>query len=158
MLNMGIDQALGITGIVITDENKKLIFYKHLKTNKDDFETKFHRMEFIAHEIVTIITQYKPNKIIIEGLPFGMTNSNSTRDLAGLQAVIFCKIIQADYVTPTIITPRACKLKATGDGKADKEKMKNALPADVLKAFEATGAKKSTGIYDLTDSFWISQM
>lgn len=158
MLNMGIDQALGITGVVITNDTKELIFYEYLRTKKDDFETKFHRIESIANRIVTIAAKYSPDKIIIEGLPFGMRNSNSTRDLAGLQAVIICKLIQFGCVTPTIIAPRACKLKATNDGNADKEKMKNALPKHVLKAFESTGAKKTTGIWDLADAWFLSLM
>lgn len=154
-VNMGIDQALGITGIVITDENKNLVFYEYLKTNKDDYETKFHRMESISTRIVDVADKYMPKNIFIEGLPFNNRQSNNTRDLAGLQAIIFRDLIKK-HVTPQIITPKACKKNATGNGRADKEDMKNALPEDVLEAFYATGAKKTTGIYDLTDAYWLS--
>ena len=52
--------------------------------------------------------------------------------------------------------PNTVKKVATGKGKADKQELYEALPLKPQALFsEKMGLKKTTGLYDLTDAYWI---
>jgi Holliday junction resolvasome RuvABC endonuclease subunit len=81
---------------------------------------------------------------------------NATRDLAGLQFVIINKLRFKGTYSVDIIAPNAVKKLATGNGKAKKQELYEALPESTQKAFDELGVKKTTGRYDLTDAYWIA--
>ena len=154
MRKMGIDQSLTSSGIVIL-ENDNVIFYTTIKTKKTDGDL-FKRCLIISNEINDIIKEHKVDYIAIEGLPFNM-RSNVTRDLAGLQAVIITNIYK-DFLKQTkIISPTALKKAATGSGKTKKEDMVEALPLDFKSSIFSSGYKKSTGLYDLADAYFLAK-
>ena len=55
-----------------------------------------------------------------------------------------------------IVPPTTLKKFATGSGKADKNEMIAALPVDVREHFNAQGYKKTTGLTDVADAYWLS--
>jgi Holliday junction resolvasome RuvABC endonuclease subunit len=54
-----------------------------------------------------------------------------------------------------IIPPKTVKKIATGNGNASKDDMIEHLPKIVREEFAAIGYKKSTGLKDLADAYWI---
>lgn len=151
MIIFGIDQSYTSTGVVVTN-NKKIIYHTLIHTNQN--QDMFDRANVLADNICELYTEYQPQLINIEGLAFGI-RGNATRNLAGLQYVIICNIRKMQGNT-NIITPKSLKKFATGSGKANKQDMYNALPNDVENYLINTGIKKTKGLYDLVDAYWLS--
>jgi Holliday junction resolvasome RuvABC endonuclease subunit len=99
---------------------------------------------------------HKPDFIALEGLAFGMTG-NATRDLAGLQFSIITVARYIDLINIEIVTPLSVKKFATDNGKAKKEDMIAALPILVGDMFRERGFKKTTGLADLADAYFIAK-
>lgn len=154
MYYIGIDQSYTSTGIVVLDKNKKMIDCKILTTPKTD--EIFKRSWDMATMVSDEIKKYHECELAIEGLAFSM-RGNATRDLAGLQFTIVNKIKFELMKDILIVAPPTLKKSATGSGRAKKEEMVAALPADVLKLF--TGPKnwkKSIGLTDVTDAYFLA--
>ena len=154
-LVLGIDQSYTSTGIVILD-GEYIIDFKTIKSDKnsDDIHQKALT---IALEISRIIEENAITEIHIEGLGFGSIG-NATRDLAGLQFTIIniCKNKNPN-LNFFILSPNSVKKFATGSGKATKNDMIDALPLDVKQAFLDKKYKKSSGLADLTDAYFIGR-
>lgn len=100
--------------------------------------------------------------ICIENIGFGSTG-DATRGLAGLQFLIIDEFIRdnEDWGNPNreqpsvdLAPPTTIKKFATGNGRADKEDLFNALPDEVKEIFGQI--PKTKGRYDLTDAYFIS--
>ncbi len=153
---MGIDQSYTNTGIVIVDKLDQLCHAALISTNNS--ADKPARAWQIAEQILALTKKYKPDKIAIEGLAFGMRGS-ATRDLAGLQFVIICLLRYAKVIEDVqIVSPLTVKKYATGSGKAEKIKLIEALPKQIRETFDEMGVKKTTGLADLTDAYWIARV
>ena len=153
MYYIGIDQSYTSTGLVVMNDNE-LIELVNIKTNKN--ENIFIRAIDIGNSIVAKIDEYYPNCFIgIEGLAFSM-KGNATRDLAGLQFVIISKIYEKFGILIDIISPLSLKKFATGNGRANKIDMVESLPFDIIDIFLKNGFKKSKGLYDITDAYYIA--
>lgn len=152
MIVMGIDQSYTSTGVIIM-ENDDIVF--HDRICSDVNQDKFDRAQYIVDRLCHIYNKYKPTYVNIEGLSFGMSRGNVTRDLAGLQYVIICNL-RKYAANINIITPKSLKKFATDNGKATKVDMYNSLPNNILNYFVATGLKKTKGLYDLVDAYWLS--
>jgi len=158
---IGIDQSLTSTGIVVLHDGEPKA-YKVITTDKA--YDKFTRMMEAAEYIINFIQRLdkyseEVERVIIEGLPFGMRQSNVTRDLAGLQAVIVTSLQENLKITIEeelhIVAPTTIKKYATGSGKATKDQLFEALPESVQKVFEAV--PKTKGRFDLTDAYWLAK-
>lgn len=55
------------------------------------------------------------------------------------------------------MSPNLLKKFATDDGKAKKEAMVAALPQKFLDDISERKFKKSTGLYDIADAYWIAR-
>lgn len=148
-MQIGIDQSFTSTGLVISQDNK-LLHYQVILSNST--YSNFHRAIDITKQIHFICKDYQPDIVNIEGLAFGM-KGNATRDLAGLQYCVITQLIK-DNIPYNIIPPTTLKKFATGNGKANKQQMYSFLPLDVKESFQ--GIKKTYGLYDLTDAYWLS--
>lgn len=154
MITLGIDQSFTSTGYCLLIDNNVDIFGIVKSVKDDDIHT---RCLYICSELLKLVENNNVDKLVIEGLAFGMTGS-STRDLAGLQFAILT-LIKFHYpeIEISIISPKSLKLFATQDGKAKKKLMIESLPIEVLNKFKDSGLKISTGLTDVTDAYWLTK-
>lgn len=156
MMFLGIDQSYTSTGICMVDENKTLLHHELIKSNKN--EDIFLRSKFIIDKICSLINLNSPNAVGIEGLSFS-NFGNATRDLAGLQFVLVHLLrFDLDYNDSmlAIVPPTKLKSYGCGKGNAKKDEMVDSLPKSVLQSFQDSNYKKSTGLYDATDAYYIA--
>ena len=150
---LGIDQSYTSTGVVLL-ENGALL--KGHKFSADKSVNRFAQAYEITIHLAGIVDEFKPDIIAIEGLAFGM-RGNVTRDLGGLQFVIISHLQEVKGRVIEIIAPTSAKKFATGSGRAKKEEMIESLPESVHSYFIGLGVKKTTGLGDLADAFWIAK-
>lgn len=156
---LGIDQSYTSAGYCIVDEAGDVVKFGTIKTSEQNNGDIFKRALHVATTLISIASEYNIRQIGLEGLAFGKFG-NATRDLAGLQFVIITNFhTQTSHTTSSfdIISPNMLKKFATNKGKASKEDMTAALPEAVLDSFKASNFKKSTGLYDLADAYWIAR-
>jgi Holliday junction resolvasome RuvABC endonuclease subunit len=155
---LGIDQSFRSSGIVIIDESTAIIEATTIVAPKDlDI---FARALFIAEAISNqFIKVHNPTLIGLEGLAFSKIG-NATRDLAGLQFTIVNYLRSNHTCTEEnliVVSPNELKKFATTKGNAKKEVMVDFLPESVLELFQEKNYKKTTGLYDVTDAYWIAR-
>ena len=116
----------------------------------------FDRARYVACEIAAICSNHNINHVDIEGLAFGATG-NVARDLAGLLfSIINITKVHIPTACFTLHPPTLVKKMAVGTSKGvDKKQMIDALPEDIRTLFEHAGYKKTTGLSDLADAYWI---
>jgi Holliday junction resolvasome RuvABC endonuclease subunit len=157
MIHIGIDQSYSCTAYCILKGDNVLDFGT-IKTKKDDGDIYF-RANYIIQNLKEVIKQYNNLKVSIEGLAFGNTIGNSSRDLAGLIHIIINHFrYDLDMTDISIIAPTSVKKYATNNGKASKKEMVESLPENVRKLFKDKKYKVSTGLYDLTDAYYIAKI
>ena len=150
---LAIDQSYTNSGIVVLDENE----IKHASLFKSTAAMdKPGRAWQIATHIGTLVEKYQPDIVAMEGLAFGM-RGDATRDLAGLQFVLACILRHEHQKEVMIVSPKTAKVVATGSGSADKMEMVGRLPKYARDLFEGMNAKKTTGLTDLSDAYWIAK-
>jgi hypothetical protein len=150
---MGVDQSFTSAAVVIINRGGDLINAQILKS--DPSKNIFDRATHIAIEVVTLAFPHKGNiDVAIEGLAFG-GRGDATRDLAGLQFTLV-NWITGFICDPVIISPKTAK-RVSGCGSSLKEEMVERLPPHIRAHFtEEMNAKKTTGLYDLTDAYWLA--
>ena len=154
MKRLSIDQSYNFCAYVIWDQDTVESF--GLISSKKITGDVYDKARFVATEIEKICNAHNITQIDIEGLAFGATG-NVARDLAGLLFSII-NITKNSIPTAqfTIHPPTSVKKLATGTSKGvDKKQMIAALPEDVRSLFELAGYKKTTGLSDLADAYWI---
>ena len=151
---MGIDQSYNFCAWVILRDGC-MIDFGIVKSDTDD--TMYERALNVAIDLYNVYEKYVPNRIQIEGLAFG-TSGNVTRDLAGLLfTIINVMKIKIPGVDIVVVPPTAVKKFATGSGKSKKPEIIAALPKEIIESFQQKGFKKTTGLADLADAFWIGR-
>ena len=151
---LGIDQSYTSTGIVML-ENDAL--FKGYKFSANKSMNRFGQAYEIAIHLAVVVDEFEPDVIAIEGLAFGM-RGNVTRDLGGLQFVIISHLQEVKGRDIEILAPTSVKKFATGSGRAKKEDMISSLPESVHSYFIGLGVKKTTGLADMADAYWIAKM
>ena len=155
-LFLGIDQSYSSTGTVILDEQSNIIDVSIISSQKTvDF---FERAWIITQELNALIKKYKPSHIALEGLAFGGIG-NATRQLSGLQYTIINNFRKDPDIgiDCLVITPTTVKKFATTKGSSKKEELYNCLPDSAKEKFTEMGLKKTKGLYDATDAYWIAK-
>jgi Holliday junction resolvasome RuvABC endonuclease subunit len=152
---LGIDQSFTSTGVVFLEEND-IIMADRIRATKgtDRFDQAFE----ITYRIRELCLEYKPEEVGLEGLAFAKFG-NVTRDLSGLQFVIVVylrRILKMD-LNIEIVPPTTLKKFATGRGNAKKEEMYACLPEEAKILFENHRYKKTTGLYDVTDAYFLAK-
>jgi len=153
MILMSIDQSLSCSGVMVWEKGdvKQALLIK-TPTSLSVIE----RIRDISVELEQMITEYKITHIVIESLPYGL-NSTSVRPLAGLYYCIqnLCIDLHIQFAEANVT---AVKKFATGSGRAKKPEMIAAAQLAAPKLFKNimdSGVKKTTGLADLADSYFI---
>jgi crossover junction endodeoxyribonuclease RuvC len=150
---LGIDQSYTSSGVVLLEKGELKEAHK-FSANKET--NRFAQAYEIALHLAEFVDEHKPDIIAIEGLAFGM-RGNVTRDLGGLQFVIISHLQEVKKRDVEIVAPTSVKKFATGSGRAKKEEMIDSLPETVYNYFTELGLKKSTGLADMADAYWIAK-
>lgn len=150
---LSIDQSFTSSGICIFEDGK-MIHAERFVTDKalDIYE----RAWKVADKVVDVAKHFNVSHVGIEGLAFSKFG-DATRDLAGLQFVIITRLRFIENMNVVIVPPNTVKKVATGKGNAKKEELLECLPPDIREVFDKMNLKKSTGLLDLTDAFWIGK-
>lgn len=152
---IGVDQSFTSSGVCVIDGGEATRLYT-IKTSSENGDT-FARANLVATKIATAIGEHGASLICLEGLAFSKFG-NATRDLAGLQyAVIVLLRYKYNFEHIIIIPPNELKKFATGHGNASKDDMVGALPPHIDKNIRDQNYKKSTGLYDVTDAYWLAR-
>jgi len=153
---LGIDQSYTSSGYCVINEAGDLLHFGKIKSNKE--QTTYQRALNTALTICELIDLHKPSEVNLEGLAFGI-RGDATRDLAGLLFTIINVVaLKHPAITVTTYAPTSVKKSATGTGKAKKNDMIAALPEVIRNEILAAGFKKTTGLGDLADAYFIAKM
>ena len=149
MKTIGIDQSLTATGIVILEDNE-IYDYFVIKSDKDNsFE---ERIAYIWDNLEIHLDDI--DHVFIEGLSYG-SNSTSARPLAGLYYYLLIKLnelgLSYESFPPTSVKKFALK------GNAKKWEMFLSMSEKDQKTLKEKGHKKTTGLTDLSDAYWIAK-
>lgn len=147
---LSLDQSLSCSGFTIYTENS-LESFGAIRRPKEITET-VQQLIFMINQIVKLLDDNKVELVVLEGLSLGI-NSGSTRGLAALYYNILseCYKRNIDYI---VVPPTKVK-KTAGSGTLGKQGMIDALPKEFLELVLSAGYKKSTGLADIADSYWI---
>lgn len=154
---LGIDQSYNNSGYCLADDDTKAVLaFGTIRSDKTD--NTYERALNVALAISRLVESHNPSSVNIEGLAFGI-RGDATRDLAGLLFTIVNVLKLKHPLLPVReYAPTSLKKRATGSGKAQKTDMINALPEHIRNEFVKAGFKKTTGLADVTDAYWLSQM
>lgn len=150
---LGIDQSYNSCGVIIL-EGEQLVHAERFVSNKDT--DIYQRAWDIANKVSEVAVKFNVDFVAIEGLAFSKFG-DATRDLAGLQFVIITTLRFINNYEVIVISPNAVKKVATGAGNASKDMMVDALPNEIKAHFDTMKLKKTTGLYDLTDAYFIAR-
>lgn len=150
----GIDQSFTSTGACVISKDGDLIFAdKYASDTNDDI---YSRAWEIAGWLSEVAKEHNVAFCVLEGLAFA-SHGDATRNLAGLQFVLYCVLHFIEGHKVEVVVPTVVKKFATGNGRATKEEIIEKLPTDVLEYFKALGVKKTTGLADLADAYFIAK-
>lgn len=153
---LGIDQSYTSAGYCIIDENEEVLEFGTIKTTQEDGDI-FTRARIITNSLKKIADDNAVDFVGLEGLAFGGFG-NATRDLAGLLFTIINGLsVDNPNIKYALYTPLSIKKYATGSGKSKKQQMMDALPENTRKLFTNKGFKKTSGLTDITDAYWIAR-
>lgn len=148
---LGIDQSFRSCGIVVLNDGNM----EHCEKFTTDVSTDvYSRAIELTRHLQSIAKSHNPDIVALEGLSFGSVG-NVTRDLGGLLFTIIIGMRECGF-DPKVIPPPTVKKVATGKGNSKKELLIDALPSNVRAEFDALGVKKTTGLSDLSDAYWVA--
>jgi len=170
-----IDQSISSTGIVLFElETETLLDFHLFKTiggktgNKEKIAMEY-RIYDSVNRTIKYIEDHECDFVVLEGLSMNNMNSVSARPLGGLFYCLITRLIEKqidfEYYPPTEIKKfmASCIVEWPADAKyknarATKEDLGDLfVPEIVMNTFKESGAKKSTGLYDLTDAYAIGR-
>lgn len=159
MIICGIDQSLTHTAVIVfdlnTEEILELKLFKTINKSGDKKYTPEERIFSLKNDIVEFVDQYSCSVIFIEGLSLN-SNSRTMRDLAGLYYVLLTTFIHK--AIPTVSLPPLSVKAFAKNGRASKKEMFEMIPSVEKELLINTGAKKTTGLYDLSDAYFIGKL
>jgi crossover junction endodeoxyribonuclease RuvC len=136
-ISIGLDLSITHTGVVILDENKKVIYRGVIKSKPEgDTPTdELARLDKIVYEIDDIIDMHTNGKeerfAFIENLAFGVQKTTAITQLAGLSYLV--RAMLASWNIPFyLVAPTSLKKFALGKGRGEKDHM-------VLEAYKQFG-------------------
>ena len=149
---IGIDLSITSTGFFI--EGSAGYRGGVIKTSPQDGDF-YKRATIIMMKLDELIRQYPDYLIAIESPAYGARGAQSYV-LFGIH-FLACTLFYKHGREAVQFSPTSIKKFATGKGNSKKDIMFESLPEDIKLYLEKLGLKKSTGLYDATDAYWIAQ-
>jgi crossover junction endodeoxyribonuclease RuvC len=121
---LGLDPGTATTGYAIIEtknDTLKLIDFCCITTEKTEAPAK--RLNQIANDLTTLITNYKPDKASVEKLFFN-TNIKTAISVAQARGVLLMTL-EKNNINHSEFTPLQIKSAICGYGKADKKMVQN---------------------------------
>lgn len=152
---LGIDQSYTSCGYCVQDSGHNVLDFGTFRSAAA--MDVYDRATYVANFVADKAIEHKVDRVNIEGLAFGI-RGDATRDLAGLLFTIVTTLRRrAPSVQIAVIAPTSLKKFATGAGKSDKTAMISAVPQEILDKFTEAKFKKTTGLADLCDAYWLAK-
>lgn len=155
---LGIDQSFNSTGYVVLNDDQMIDFkcIQPIRDLKNKNLSKLFRAEYARSKILKVIEKHNPDRVHIEQLAYSAAGSVA-KDLGGLFYILAVEIEIVLKIPLHIIPPTSLKKFATGCGTAKKRDMIAQLPLPIINQFEQANYKKTTGLSDLADAYWLSK-
>jgi len=149
MLYIGIDPSYSSTGLIILDEEAKIVkqeTYKFNQKGTDTEERLIHVKEKLIFPIMTLNNDDGPIKICMEGPSYSSRGSHVLQ-MGALNFFIryWFRVLKLDY---TIMTPQELKKFVTGKGNSKKDLM-------LLQVYKKWGEEFSCD--DLADAYGLAR-
>lgn len=151
MITIGIDQSFTKTAFVVLEDGEYKA-HEILSSNTDDEIV--YRARWITMELAKLVDIYKPDFLGLESLSFS-SKGNQTRNLGGLQFMIFNELKYSMGLEVEIVNINTLKKFATGNGKAGKTDMIESLPDHILDI--AKSIAKTKGRDDFADAYHMAR-
>lgn len=188
MRTIGLDLSMNSTGVCINTDNKyfeyyiigsgatkafkaacadeQFIHYREYdksKSEKDDSyelkeQVKTSNLFNIIRKLNEVLDTYTDiDAAYIEGISYGSSSTNVLADLAGLNYLVRLSLANRN-IPFTVVSPKANKKNAVGNGNADKEQMLSGwrIMDKSVCEFEKANAKIKLKIDDLADAFFLA--
>ena len=153
---VGIDQSMLHTGITIQTRDN-IIYSGGFSSQKNLFFEE--RIMSIRDFILSNLSEYNREdvSIAIEGLAFNRSPSNNGAMLFGLFSVILISLMENGY-SYMVVPPTTLKKFATGDGRADKDKMLEFTSEEAKESLHRLSQVNNKKKFeDIIDSYWLSR-
>ena len=129
---LGVDPGYERVGVAVIEKNAKgketLLFSNCLRTDKKLPHPQ--RLAIIAHELETIISNYKPDALSVETLFF--ENNQKTAMLVAEARGVILVSGSIKNIPVYEYSPLQIKVATTGDGRADKKQMISMIPRLIM--------------------------
>lgn len=149
----GIDPSLNATGIVVLNSGR-LEYHRVVECEIEDASNLKHQIERILNienVVQTVLKDFKPQLIAMEGYAFGPSSSRafSIGELGGvLKRAMYLN--KSEFI---MVPPRRVKMFLTGNGSADK----SVMMTYVLKKYGVDFSESNHG-HDLADAFAMAKI
>lgn len=153
---LSIDQSFTYTGYCVADiEDDNITLLDTGVITSDKELSIYERAKTIADELAKVCQDWSVDEVICEQLAYGGVG-NATRNLAGLLFVIIvnlaCNPNKITYNSILTVAPTSAKKALSGNGKATKQQMFEALPEDIKDKLSKSYLK-TKGLFDVTDAY-----
>ena len=149
---LSLDISITSTGYCIFYKGQ-LVQFGVIKTSTE--LSIYDRLSFIENELKNILINNPIKHVVVEAPSYGSRGAMSYQ-LFGIHFAIV-RLLSKQFKVNLMNIAKVKKF-ATGNGRAKKLEMVEALPIEIRKEFDKSGVKKSTGLYDLTDSYFIGML
>jgi len=154
-MTIGIDLSMTSTGVVVLTNDKELLWFKTIKTSPKD--NIYKRVMYVLKQLDIIINYFNTASIVIEAPAFAAKGSR-VYQMFGFHFVTTMLIFRYKNNVNQVV-PSKLKKTVTGKGNANKDAMLQSLidlDNGVIDKFRENGFKKSTGLYDLVDAYFLA--
>lgn len=148
---LSLDVSITSTGYVVFSRDKTIEVYGCIKT--DNKLTIYERLSYIETELENILSNLPITNVTIEAPAYGARGAMSY-NLFGIHFSVV-RLMFKHGLQYKLMNIASVKKFATDNGRASKVEMLEALPTTIRDSFISCGFKKSTGLYDLTDAYFI---
>lgn len=128
MKSLGLDLSLVHTGVALLEDGKQIL-RTGIKTKPSKLKRpidEIKRMQDIVDQVMEIVTDNRPDVVVIEGIAFMSRNSTALAQLAALNYMIRAQLMMKG-IGFLIVAPTSLKKFITNKGNAQKDEVMLAI-------------------------------